>query len=154
MNIHTLYEMALVARTGPRKGPLRLSSWIISQGGVKDQRGDVSTLIGGTRGQRVQHANVINNGTGMTLDDIALFAWEDGYLPGIERPSINAFLRALETDLFVSPVYSANDFETAEYFEAAEAARDELDRLGILAPNRRKAVMVENALAQYAETMQ
>ena len=142
-----LYELVKFARTGPRWAPKRLSKFIAQAGGIKDQAGDVSKLTGGKR-QRL--FGLIDNVRGMTLDYATLVAWEAGYIVAVERPTPADFLDVLDQDLNVAPVYSANDFESIAEFNAAEDARNELEQMGLLAPNKKIALKVEDALLSYA----
>lgn len=144
--IRALYEMALMARTGPNKPPCKLSSWLVGIGGIRNTHGEVTAIMGDVRSR----PGLVNNKSGMYLDQAAQAAWEAGYIVSIDRPCISDFLDALDTCLNVKPVYSADDFEAVEYFEACDHARNHLDALGILAPDRHKAIRVETALATYA----
>jgi hypothetical protein len=95
-------------------------------GGIKDPRGDVSSIIGGTKGR----PGLINNRTGWTLDDAARRAWEAGYFGYREdRPDINELLDAIENDHRGLAQYSAHDIEAVEAYHDALAANIETDRL-------------------------
>jgi hypothetical protein len=135
-------------RYAPKRPPCRLSNFLRDNGGVRDWRGEITNLTGGKRyrgfGLVCHH--------GLKIDDAALLAWENGYLSNaIERPTISDFLDALREDLTGNPVYSVNDWERLEQFERAEAARIELDALGLLADTPAKQKRVELALTQAAE---
>jgi len=105
--------------------PQRLNSWIVRNGGVKDPGGDIRTTIGGPRGR----PGLINNRSGMNLDDAALKAWEDGYFPTDERPSVNDFLDAVAEDHNLRPRYSGVDAQGVAAFQGAMARNAEVDRL-------------------------
>ena len=108
----------------PRQ-PLRLVAWLKQQGGVRDEGGDVRAIIGGARGR----IGLVNR-NGLPLDEAALRAWEEGYLPEYaERPDIQSLLDAIEEDLKQRPRYSEHDRAAAAEYERALAQNEEIDRL-------------------------
>ena len=85
---------------------LRLNSWLIKQGGVNDAGGDVLHCLG----RHCDRPGLINK-RGLSLDDAALKAWEEGYFFGPERPSVNDLLDAIAQDHNGKiPVFSEHDF--------------------------------------------
>ena len=82
--------------------PLRLASWLQQQGGVIDEGGDIAAFGGRRRPGLINRA-------GLPLDEATRKAWEEGYLPGDERPDINTLLDAVNNDLHGNPVYSDQD---------------------------------------------
>lgn len=143
-----LADMSRFARTGPKRPPQRLLNWLRKQGGLRDQFGELSHLTGG---RQYRLFGLIDNKRGLDLDTAAHRAWEAGYLQGNERPDINALLDAIAEDLKGFPVYSADDAHRLEEYEAAEAVRHDLDRLGILAADNKTQTRVERALKHYAK---
>ncbi len=142
-----LASLAEFARLGPNKPPQRLAHMVIRSGGLIDWRGEVSILIGNAKGR----PGLINNRSGMPLDDAAHLAWEGGFIPTQDRATIDEFLAYLDDDLSGSPVTSADDAETAYAYDQAEEARDALDSLGILGSSPAQQIKVERALLEKAE---
>lgn len=58
-----------------RKQPRRLASFVVQNGGLRDDGGDVLSILGSHRAR----PGLINNTNGRSLDDMALIAWENGY---------------------------------------------------------------------------
>ena len=89
-------------------GPLDLVTWLRTKGGLDPdsfQGGDLRAMdlhrLNG-RGRDVEFArnehflgSIVRKG-GMDLDTAAHDAWEAGYLPGVDRPDINALLDAVD----------------------------------------------------------
>ncbi|NIP53667.1 hypothetical protein GWO43_18815 [candidate division KSB1 bacterium] len=96
---------------------------------------------------------LINNRSGMYLDDATHYAWELGYICSQTRPHIEELLELIEMDLFGDYVTSANDAQEAEAFYSAEECRHELDRLGILGRNETQMKQVESAINQWKEQL-
>jgi hypothetical protein len=109
--------------TVPRE-PLRLAEFLRQQGGVQNEGGELGQML-----DRVQNRPGLINKDGLSLDAAAERAWEDGYLPGLDRPDINTLLDHLESDLKGHPVYSAKDEAAAGAFHDALDRNAEIDRL-------------------------
>lgn len=87
----------------PKVGPLDMVGYIRSLGGLRDQGGELSHL-GMTNaartgmdhvGQETRFGPLVAE-SGMSLDEAALEAWEEGYFPELsQRPDVNTFLDAL-----------------------------------------------------------
>jgi hypothetical protein len=76
--------------------PQRLSDFLKAFGGIKDDGGEVSTLMGRKNGM----PGLINSKRGMSLDDATRNAWENGYFPEfIDRPPPDVLLAALGDEL-------------------------------------------------------
>ena len=101
--------------------PMRLASWLQQQGGVIDEGGDVAASGGRDRPGLI-------NAAGLPLDEATLRAWQEGYLPGDERPDINTLLDAVNNDLHGSPVYSDQDELQAIAHREAIGRNAEIDR--------------------------
>ncbi len=120
------------------KPPESLLSFLKRKGGLKDTGGDVSAIIGGTKGRpgliNKQNAIVRDGKTiyrgGMELDEAAHQAWEAGYFPDHpEGPDMHAFLRAIEDEARGNHVYSEHDAaQLAEHRHALDS-NAEVDRL-------------------------
>lgn len=90
----------------PKVGPIDLVGWLRLRGGLKDQSGELSHM-GFTNaprkgmdfvGQEHRFGPLVNNESGMTLDDAAHAAWERGYFPDLaERPTTAEFLDRLRS---------------------------------------------------------
>jgi hypothetical protein len=76
-DVDALYRQAREARKAnvQRNAPRRLASFLVQRGGIRDPGGDVLSILGSHRAR----PGLINNSSGMSLDDAALFAWEAGY---------------------------------------------------------------------------
>lgn len=73
-----------------------LAEYVRKAGGVRDEGGEISAIIG-SRGKTAP--GIINDRSGNPIDDLALKAWELGYFPGAtERPTRADFLEALRAD--------------------------------------------------------
>lgn len=95
-------------------------------GGLRDSTGDISAIVGGTKGR----PGLINNRTGQSLDDATLRAWQAGYFPGLDqRPSINDLLDAIRDDHAGNPRYSMHDQDAADAYDQANAQNSEIDHL-------------------------
>jgi hypothetical protein len=105
--------------------PQRLVDWIRANGGVQDAGGDIRHVLGGAK----YRPGLINNKSGMTLDDAALKAWEDGFIPGADRPQINDLLDAVTKDLKGDPQFSERDSAAAADYHAALGHNQEIDEL-------------------------
>lgn len=106
--------------------PDTLTAWLKGRGGLKDQGREISNMIGGAR----MRPGLINK-TGMNLDDATLAAWQEGFLPGDERPDIKALLDALDDDIRSNTVVRQSDREILDDFEAAASLRREAEKLGL-----------------------
>lgn len=109
------------------KPPQRLSSYLIRQGGLQNQGGEITAMLGDRRGRGRPG---LYNRRGMTLDEAAHNAWEAGFLPGRERPGPNELLDALAEDLHGNFRFSRLlDGPEIEAYQAALAHNAEIDRL-------------------------
>lgn len=121
--------------------PLSLSAWIRSQGGLKDQGGDVSIFEPGK--------GIINNKSGMTLDEAARRAQEAGFFAssGDERIMINDFLAALESDTKgFGKVVRLGDEDLQAHIDYLDNLAEILDKEGIDI-NKLSPAQIEAALS-------
>lgn len=143
-----------------RPRPVSLTNFIVRSGGIEDRGGDVRSLAGSIRSrpglvrrapdQSAQMTDLgAQEGSGLSLDDWALRAWEVGYFPfHTERPTINEFLDKLQDDLRTGTEVPAGD-ET--YFEDAAVAAEmeaELADYGITTRDFRKEETLRAYLGQ------
>ena len=82
----------------------RLASWLKRIGGLRDDGGEVKAMLGAAN----MRPGLISK-QGMSLDDAAHAAWEEGFLSTPERPEINDLLDALGEDLNGRIVARADD---------------------------------------------
>lgn len=106
--------------------PMRLSSFLKSRGGLKDEGGDLFSSLGGYR----TRPGLINK-NGLSLDEAARLAWEEGYFPehGNERPDVNTLLKALDEDARGNKHYSAQDENAVSVYKQSIAHNSEVDQL-------------------------
>lgn len=127
-----------------RPTPQRLSSFVVSQGGVLDPHGDVLSMIGGHRGRPgLVRKGPIDMGPGFgfeadslghanSLDSMALRAWENGFFPELtQRPTINEFLDKLGEDLQHGNVVRGEDERYFEDFATAQQMEHDLEDYGV-----------------------
>jgi hypothetical protein len=127
-----------------RAEPLDLVSWLRTQGGLRDIGGELRHSGIDNAPRRMDFAGNeqflgrLVREDGMTLDDAALKAWEDGFFPGrTERPTVDEFLDALaSTHRGESRVFHPDDFDRLAAFEDARRARGAAEQSGGLAEVR------------------
>jgi hypothetical protein len=156
-------------RRGPTDSALygpSMMEFLARRGGVEDRGGDLAAMGADTwhRGKPGMpkfirpHEDAgpalpgMGSGKGAVRfgeDDAALAAHEAGYLPGAERPTIDALHAAIQSEISGRPVYSEqNANPNAQMWAAAHAdLADTLDRLGI-DPKRASNAEIKAALAQ------
>jgi hypothetical protein len=109
-----------------KKGPKTLTQFVVDRGGVYDGTGDVMQLLGDYKAR----PGLINK-VGQDLDDLAMAAWEAGYVTTQDRATISEFLEALQDDLGGYPVYRAADAEYADQLRLAQEMENDLAEAGI-----------------------
>ncbi|GGC34047.1 hypothetical protein GCM10011371_21780 [Novosphingobium marinum] len=125
------------AQTGtelPKRGPVDLVTWLRTQGGIRDQGGELTAMGIGNRSRDLDFARgeqrfgQLVRDDGMNLDDAAFRAWEAGYLPGDERPDVNAFLDAIaRTHSGAERFFHPDDLAEVAQFEGMRADRISLE---------------------------
>lgn len=123
----------------PKTGPVDLVGWLRLRGGLRDQGGELAHMGLSNRGrsgmdfvgQEARFGPLVNNESGMKLDDAAQAAWEAGYFPDYtERPDVNTFLDALRgTQEGWKRHFLPEDFAEIDRFYGAKAERQDLDAL-------------------------
>lgn len=83
------------ARWGEGQGDF--AGYVARQGGIRDDRGDILKMAGDRK-----TAKKLLRADGLSIDDMANKAWEDGWFDTPERPSVNDFLDALDGDVRVT----------------------------------------------------
>ena len=130
-----------------RKKGMHLIQFLRSRGGIIDEGGDLKS-----READKQYIGLINK-NGMTLDDAALLAWQEGYLPNSEfnygRPDINALLDAIDEGLRGHHRYNVVE-ETATFKDALKDLAFQLENIGIDWKNM-TAAEIEKAVNEIPE---
>jgi hypothetical protein len=100
-----------------------LIRFLVAEGGVSDPAGDLRAMDL----HRVQKGwfGRLCRSNGLPLDEACLRAWQAGYLPGSDRPDINALLEALRAASFDRQYLPEEDpaIETAVGTDEDEARR-------------------------------
>jgi len=119
-----------------QRGPVDLAGFLRSQGGIRDQGGELAHM-GIDNAQRVSDftgterflGRLVQN-DGMNLDDAALHAWEAGYFPDhATRPTVDEFVSALgDTHSGFSRRFLPDDLEEVARFEGAREQRNLVER--------------------------
>ena len=127
INLFEALKYPKILKQYERKGK-NLIQFIRKRGGIKDVGGELKNMDIGK-----QFIGVINNESGVDLDDMTLAAWENGYLPNSDfnygRPEIQTLLDAIRDESFGTHHYG-NDTERTVYNDV-EDLREQLDRMGI-----------------------
>lgn len=104
-----------------------LLSFLKKRGGLKDVGGDLKAMDAGK-----QYVGIINNKSGVSLDDAALSAWENGYFPNTtERPTIQDLKDAIRDELFGKKRYAYQDGENNSVVDDVNRLAEAFDMLGI-----------------------
>jgi hypothetical protein len=108
------------------KEPTRLIGFLRRNGGIRDEGGEISNIIGGPKSR----PGLINS-TGMSLDEAAIKAHEAGYFPehGEDWPSERDLLDAIAGDFKGEARYSAEDTDAVNAYHGALDHNAEVDRL-------------------------
>ncbi|TXH45601.1 MAG: hypothetical protein E6Q97_31115 [Desulfurellales bacterium] len=111
--------------------PEGLSDWVAryARGGILDPGGDVQSVAGnGHRLSRLARGN-----RGMSLDDIAVRAQEEGFFPPGPRPTIRELLDALHDDLGGNAIVRQADYDALEQIAQATRTLNDLRDAGFTA---------------------
>ena len=146
-------RMAAEMVTGRRSYPKAPSfiSWLVANGGIKDNRGDLAAIMGGGRSR----PGLLNNKAGHTLDEIAekIAGEAPGHFPvrdepGSGRPShqqvlswIDEALRGRQPDWWIAS-RSTDDKEKIAAGQFAAALEETLSRAGVEVKNVRDVAKV------------
>ncbi|MBK8188994.1 MAG: hypothetical protein IPK79_00905 [Vampirovibrionales bacterium] len=119
---------AIRSGRGLPKPPESLIGFLRKNGGLQDQGGELTARIG----TRKEQVGLLNDKSGMTLDDATFKAWEAGFLGvGDERPLPDALMEALRRDLGGDPVYRTADLDKVAEMQAVDDVIQALDEAGI-----------------------
>jgi endonuclease YncB( thermonuclease family) len=116
-----------------RRDPMDLVSFLRSQGGIRDQGGELSHMGISNKPRDMEFAKsegflgkLVDGDKGMTLDDAARAAWEQGYFPDhAERPTVAEFLDAVGGTYRggAGRVFHPDDFNSIDAYRGAQAQR-------------------------------
>jgi len=106
--------------------PQRLNSFLRDLGGIVDEGGEISAILGKKR-----NSGGLINGSGIPLDEAARRAWDAGFITTAQRPGIATFLDVLRDDLNDSPVVRLSDISIFDDIEVAVEMGNELAELGV-----------------------
>ncbi len=123
--------VSLLLRPAPKK-PLGITSFLVKRGGLKDEGGELTRILD-KKGRRV---GLINNKSGMTLDDARAAAVEAKYLDGAytegqDQSVIDDLLDAIRAENMGGNVFSENDYDAALEYDSYQQAQREADELGV-----------------------
>ena len=131
-----------------------LLAFLKSKGGLRESGGELRS-----RDLHIGYPGLVNNKSGLSLDDAALSAWEHGYLPGeadysgeIGRPSINKLLEAMAMKMpcITSPLANyALKAKDKEEILIANTAREYADYIIELLDNKELAQNIANKGKDY-----
>lgn len=114
-----------VQEVSRRPRPQSLSSYVIDNGGLRDDAREVRHIAGSAK----ERPGLVN-AKGQTLDDAALSALEAGFFHG-DRPDIADFLDALQNDLHSGKVVREQDLPALDDLRIAEDIAQELADYGV-----------------------
>lgn len=104
-----------------------LLAFLKKRGGLKDVGGDLKAMDASK-----QYVGIINNKSGVGMDDAALAAWENGYFPNTtERPTIQDLKDAIREELFGNKRYAYQDGENRSFVDDVNGLAEAFDMLGI-----------------------
>ena len=103
--------------------PKTLYQWIMSTGRLKDDGGELTTILGGKNRQLI-------SGKGRSLDEAASSAWQAGYMQG-ERPTVDEFLQLIDRSVRGEKIVSVHDADILEEISVARDMENELEQFGI-----------------------
>ncbi|MGE0774268.1 MAG: hypothetical protein AB7L36_04400, partial [Sphingomonadaceae bacterium] len=115
-----------------RRDPMDLVSFLRSQGGLRDQGGELSHMGIDNKPRDMEFAKSegflgpLVSDAGRNLDDAAQAAWERGYFPDMpERPTVAEFLDALGGTYRggAGRVFHPDDFEAIDAYRGAQSQR-------------------------------
>lgn len=86
-------------KAGKPKKPETLTDFVVKNGGLLDDNGEISRL-------GYKRVGFLRKENGVSVDDMALKAWNEGFFDQLERPELNQFLDALDAEV------SGNAFTT------------------------------------------
>jgi hypothetical protein len=127
-----------IGGAGPkRRDPLDLVGWVRTKGGIRDDRGELAHLGIDNKPRGIDFAKSegflgkLVRDDGMSMDDAAIRAWEQGYFPDLdEPPSAAQFLDALDLTHKGGSgrVFHPDDYEALDAYRAAQRQRNAVEQ--------------------------
>ncbi|QTH21718.1 hypothetical protein HRJ34_26040 [Rhizorhabdus wittichii] len=127
-----------IGGAGPkRRDPLDLLGWLRTKGGIRDDRGELAHLGIDNKPRGIEFAKSegflgkLVRDDGMSIDDAAIGAWEQGYFPDLdEPPSAAQFLDALDLTHRGGSgrIFHPDDYEALDAYRVAQRSRNEIER--------------------------
>lgn len=121
-DVESIVDMWRYVRETRKKKPETLTAYLIRMGRIKDESGELTNILGG----KSRH---LISGKGMTLDDAALVAHQDGFFTN--RPDVATLLDAIDNDVRGNHLFRDADFNAAEDWRVAQDMEADLGRLGV-----------------------
>ena len=122
----------------PRKGPIDLVGFVRSQGGMRDEAGELTAAglsNAARKGDDFTQAEsrlgpVIDNEGGAAIEDMAQRAWSEGYFPELDRPPTSQEFIAAVDDTYrgVGRRFRPHDEAEIQSFEGARDQRLAVER--------------------------
>jgi endonuclease YncB( thermonuclease family) len=147
------------------RGPLDLTQSIRVMGGVKDEGGNLASAGITNEARRMPFGSneqflgkLVNNDSGMSLEDAAHSLWEDGYFPTFkEPPTADDLIDALRTESTGAQRYfHPDDLAEVENFHNAQAQRYAIDAAAAeghpLAEDRGSTINLDDLVANTPPT--
>lgn len=133
----------------PRKGPIDLVGFVRSQGGMRDEAGELTAAglsNAARKGDDFTQAEtrlgpVIDNEAGASIEDMAQRAWSEGYFPELDRPPTPQEFIAAVDDTYRGVGRRFRPQDEAE-IQAYEGARDQ--RLAVERAQQEGAPLVDD----------
>lgn len=125
------------SREVAKRGPADLLTFLRTQGGVMDQRGELRSMNITNAGRDLDFARgeqrfgkLVDDENGLPLDQAADMAWRAGYFPDSpERPTVADFLDAIDnTNRGLNRSFRVDDLAEVDAFNAARDQRLAVER--------------------------
>ncbi len=123
--------------------PETLTQFVIAHGGLQDGAREVRHIMGAAK----ERPGLVNQ-NGVTLDDMALKAWESGFFEDGERPTIADFLNKLQDDLHTGAEVRLIDQDALDSIKIAGEIAEELNDYGITASKFRSEASLREYFGQ------
>jgi hypothetical protein len=115
-----------------RKDPIDLVGWLRTQGGIRDQRGELRAAGIDNKARPIEFAKSegflgrLVNDDGMSFDDAARAAHEAGFFPDLpDRPTVNEFIDAVRQTHDGGPgrMFHPDDYDAIDAYRGAQSQR-------------------------------
>lgn len=115
----------------PPPKPKNLTQFVKEKGGIDTTLPAFSGELKSSDITNRTRPGIVNHKTGKSIDDMALSAWEEGYIPGDERPDASVFLDYLNDDFATKSIFKLEDRGYMGDMEYINDSQQLLDELGI-----------------------